>query len=111
MALAQTLDSTSSLDCLDTIFPSDGAVFEAMTAVDRPLEDLHHRSYFRPPLHEVEYRSSNLPTSDVCMIPLAPTQFSMEGNILIGSMNVPINISRSKLAEPPDGLYLKKYFS
>jgi hypothetical protein len=45
----RTLDSTSALDCLDIVFPSDEAIFEAMTAVDRPLEDLHRRSCFHSP--------------------------------------------------------------
>lgn len=111
VAHSWTLDSTSTLDCLDIVFPFDKAIFEAMMAIDRPLEELHHHSYTRPPLHEVESRSPNVSTSDVCTVPLAPTQFSAEGNILIGSMIVPLNIHRSKLAEPSDRLYLKKYFA
>jgi len=70
-----------------------------MTALDRPLEDLHRCSRFRPPLHEVESRSSSL-TSDVCTVLFTPTQLFTEGSILIGSIIVPINIPRSKLVEP-----------
>jgi len=66
VALAWTLDSTSALDFLDTVLPSEEEILEAMMGVDRPWEDLHHRSYFLPPLHEVESRFSNLLTSDVC---------------------------------------------
>lgn len=75
VTLTWTLNSTSSLDHLDTFFPLEKAIFEAMMMVDQPLEDLHHRSYFCPPLHEVESRSSSLPTSDFCTIPLAPTSY------------------------------------
>lgn len=82
---AWTLDSTSTLDCLDTVLPSEEAIFEAMMGVDRPWEDLHHHSYFLPLLHEVKSRFSNLHTSDVCTVsnPLAPTQLFFEGNRLI----------------------------
>lgn len=113
VALVWTLDSTSALDFLDTVLPSDEEIFEAMTVVDRPWDDLHHHSYFRPPLHEVKSMFSNLLTSNVCIVsnPLDPTQLSIGGNISISSRNVPINISRNKLAEPLDGLYLKKYFA
>ena len=30
-------------DCLDTIFPSDEAIIEAMSGVEPPWEELHHR--------------------------------------------------------------------
>jgi len=110
VAHIRTLDSTSVLDYLDIVFPLDEVIFEAMTAVDRPLEDLPHHLYFCPPLREVESRSSSL-ASHVCMVPLAPTHLSTKGSILIGSIIVPNNIPRSKLAEPPDQLYLKMYFS
>ena len=96
-ASAWTLDSTSALDCLDTVLPSEEAILEAMMGVNRPWEDLHHRSYFLPPLHEVESRFSNLLTSDVCTVsnPLAPAQLSVEGNMSVISRTVPINISRN----------------
>ena len=31
-------------DCLDSVFPSDEAIIEAMSGVDPPWKDLHHRS-------------------------------------------------------------------
>jgi len=34
VALSWTLDSTSALDCLDTILPSEEAILEAMMGVD-----------------------------------------------------------------------------
>jgi len=92
---------------------SDEAIFEEMMVIDRPWEYLHHRSYFRLPLHEVESRFSNLLTSDVCTVsnPSATTHLFFEGDMLVISRTIPINISRNKLEEPTDGLYLKKYFS
>ena len=32
-------------DCLDSVFPSDEAIIEAMLGVEPPWEELHHRSY------------------------------------------------------------------
>eukprot|EP00253_Pinus_taeda_P006317 PITA_06317 len=52
VALAWSLDSTSALDCLDSVLPSEEVILEAMMGIDRPWEDLHHRSYFLPPLQE-----------------------------------------------------------
>ena len=45
VAPAWTLRSSSAQDCLDTTLPSEEAILEAMTSVDRPWDDLHHRSY------------------------------------------------------------------
>jgi hypothetical protein len=42
--------SLTNVDLLDLVFPSDEAVIEAMTSLDKPWEDLHHRSYFLPEL-------------------------------------------------------------
>jgi hypothetical protein len=47
-------NSSTSLDFLDIVFPSDEAIIEAMTGPERPWEDLHHRSYFLPELSRVE---------------------------------------------------------
>lgn len=60
VALAWTLDSNSTMDCLDTFLVFEEEILEAMKGVDRPWEDLHHRSYFLLPLQEVESRFSNL---------------------------------------------------
>lgn len=46
VAPAWTLDSTSVVDCLDTIFPSEEAIIEVMTGIERTWDDFHHRSYF-----------------------------------------------------------------
>ncbi len=68
VAPAWSLDSASALDCLDSVLPSEEAILEVMMGIDRPWEDLHHRSYFLPPLQEVESRFSKLYSSDVCWV-------------------------------------------
>ena len=85
VAPAWSLHSTSALDCLDMVLPSEEAILEAMMGIDRPWEDLHHRSYFLPPLQEVESRFSELFTSDVCTVsnPLAPAHIRAKGNMSV----------------------------
>lgn len=71
---AWTLDSTSSMDCLDTILPYEEEILEAMKIIDRPWDDLHHRSYFLSNVHQVELIfSSRSLTGDVHIVlnPLA----------------------------------------
>ena len=46
VAPTQTLSSSSAQDCLDTTLPSEEAILEAMTGVERQWDDLHHQSYF-----------------------------------------------------------------
>ena len=77
------------------VLPSEEAILEVMMGVDRPWEDLHHHSYFLPPLQEVESRFSKLFTSDVCTVSnlLALAHFHAEGNIYVISKMIPINIS------------------
>jgi hypothetical protein len=42
--------SLADTDSLDVVLPSDEAIIEAMTSLERPWDDLHHRSYFLPKL-------------------------------------------------------------
>ena len=42
------VESYHSHDCLNDVFPSDEAILEAMSGVEQPWEELHHRSYFLP---------------------------------------------------------------
>lgn len=95
MAPTWTLDSTSTLDCLDTALLSEEEILEEMMVVDRPWEDLHDHSYLLPLLQEVESRFSELFTSDVCTIsnPLAPAQFHAEDNLSVISKMISIKIS------------------
>ena len=58
--LAQELDpvlepiwaqgSLADTNSLYLVLPSDEAIIELMTSLDRPWDDLHHRSYFLPEL-------------------------------------------------------------
>jgi hypothetical protein len=50
--------SLASTDSLDLVFPSDEAIIEAMTNLDKPWEDLHHRSYFLPELSRIKIGNS-----------------------------------------------------
>lgn len=96
VAPAWSLDSTFTMDYLDSILPSEEAILEAMMGIDQPWDDLHHRSYFLPPLQEVESRFSELCTSDAGMVsnPLAPAHIHAEGNMSVVSKTVPIDISK-----------------
>ena len=38
--------SSHSHECFDGIFPMDEAILEAMSGIELPWGDLHHRSYF-----------------------------------------------------------------
>jgi hypothetical protein len=42
--------SLTNFDSLDLVLPSDEAVIEVMTSLEKPWEDIHHRSYFLPEL-------------------------------------------------------------
>ena len=41
---AWEVQSSHAHDCLDMVFPSDEAIIEAMSGVEPPWEELHHRS-------------------------------------------------------------------
>jgi hypothetical protein len=74
----------TSLDCLDTVFPSDEAIIEEMIGSKRPWEDMHHRSYFLPEISHVEsgefwvYMSRNV---DQSMNPLEKHGVYAKGNM------------------------------
>jgi len=46
--------SLADTDLLDLVFPSYEAIIEAMATLDKPWDDLHHRSYFLPELNRIE---------------------------------------------------------
>jgi hypothetical protein len=46
--------SLAETNSLDLVLPSDEAIIEAMTSLDKPWDDLHHRSYFLPELSRIE---------------------------------------------------------
>ena len=47
---AWAVESSHAHDYLDSVFPSGEAIIEAMSGVEPPWEELHHRSYFLPEL-------------------------------------------------------------
>ena len=105
VALSWTINSTSSMDFLDTVFPYEEAILEVMMSVERPWDDLHHQSYLLLELCEVELSFSSLPsTGDVHTIlnPLAPVHIFCEGNmsnileiILVSISGIPIYVQCS----------------
>ena len=48
------VDSSHSHDYLDDVFPLDEAILKAMSGIEQPWEELHHRSYFLPKLARLE---------------------------------------------------------
>ena len=54
MLLAWVVESSHTHDFLDSVFPLDEAIIEAMLGVEPPWEELHHRSYFLPELNRME---------------------------------------------------------
>ena len=50
---AWAVSSSHSHDFLDDIFPSDEAILEAMSGLEQPWGELHHRSYFLPNLDDI----------------------------------------------------------
>ena len=48
------VESSHMHDFVDSVFLSDEAIIEAMSGVEPPWEELHHRSYFLPDLDRLE---------------------------------------------------------
>jgi hypothetical protein len=90
--------SLADTDSLDLVLPSDEAIIEAMTSLDKPWDDLHHRSYFLPELRRIEAGEFTLTmTGDrSCPInPLATHVVYAEGNMETIAEMIPIDISRT----------------
>jgi hypothetical protein len=88
--------SLATTDSLDLVFPYDEEILEALNCLDRPWDDLHHRSYFLPELGRVEAGEFVLTmTGDrSCPInPLATHAFYVEGNMETIAKRIPIDIS------------------
>jgi hypothetical protein len=94
--LAQgSLDDT---DSLDLVLPSDATVIEAMTSLDKPWDDLHHRSYFLLDLSRIEVREFTLTMIGDRSCPINPLdthEFYAKGNMETIIETIPINISRT----------------
>ena len=73
-------------------------IIEEMTSLDRPWDDLHHRSYFLPELRRIEEAEFTLTMigDRSCPInPLATHAVYVEGNIETIIEMIPIDISRT----------------
>ena len=55
MLPAWAVQSSHVHNFLDSVFPSDEEIIEAMSGVEPPWEELHHRSYFLPELDCLEH--------------------------------------------------------
>jgi hypothetical protein len=91
-------NSLVNTDSLDLVLPSDEAIIEEMTSLDKPWEDLHHRSYFLPELHRIEAGEFTIAmTGDQpCPINLLDTHdIYAEGNMATIAATIPMNISRN----------------
>ena len=98
MLPAWEVESSHVHDCLDDFFPLDEAIIEAMSGVDPPWEELHHRSYFLPELDHMECDEFREILSEKIGRPVVP--FSSPGQMVDGNManlspTIPINISRN----------------
>jgi hypothetical protein len=90
--------SLTDTDSLDLVLPSDEEVIEARTSLDKPWDDIHHKSYFLPELIIIEAEEFTLTmTGDrSCPInPLATHEVYAEGNMETIIETIPINISRT----------------
>jgi hypothetical protein len=88
----------STINLLDLVLPSDEAVIEAMTSLDKPWEDLHYRSYFLPKLSRIkagEFTVTMTGDRSCHTNPLATHKIYAEGNMETISETIPINISQN----------------
>ena len=93
---AWAVESSHSHDFLDDVFPSGEAILEAMSGVEQPWEELHHRSYFLPKLDRMDcddfmaILSKNIGSP---MVPLSSLGMMADGSMDNLSPTIPINIS------------------
>jgi hypothetical protein len=90
--------SLADTDSLDLVLPSDEEVIEAMNSLNKPWNDLHHRSYFLLELSRIKAGEFTLTmTRDrSCPInPLATHEVYAEGNMETIAKTILINISRT----------------
>ena len=95
---AWAVESSHAHDFLDGVFPSDEAIIEAMSGVEPPWEELHHRSYFLPELDHLESEEFKEILSEKTgrpMVRLSSPGQMVDGNMANISPTIPIDISRS----------------
>ena len=88
--------SSHSHDYLDDIFTSYEAILEAMSGLEQPWGELHHRYYFLPKLDDIEcddYKASFSEKIGRPVVPLGSPRKYAEGNMANLSPTIPINIS------------------
>ena len=69
---AWAVESSHAHDFLDSVFPLDEAIIEAMLGVEPPWEELHHRYYFLPKLNHLEHEEFRAFLSDKVGSPVVP---------------------------------------
>jgi hypothetical protein len=90
--------SLANIDSLDLVLPYNESVIEEMTSLDKPWEDIHHRSYFLPELSLIEVGefSVTMTGDQSCPINLLAThEIYAEGNMATIIETIPINISQN----------------
>ena len=81
---------------LDSVFPSNEAIIEAMSGVEPPWEELYHRSYFLPELDHLECEELREILSERIgspVVPLSSPGPMANGNMVNISPTILINIS------------------
>ena len=84
------------LSPLTHMIPSDEAIIEAISGVEPPWEELHHRSYFLSELNSMEHDDFRNILSEMIgshMVPLSSPGQMADGNMVNLSPTIPINIS------------------
>jgi hypothetical protein len=90
--------SLADTDSLDLVFPLDEAIIEAMTSMDKPWDDLHHKSYFLLELRRIEAKEFTWTMTggrSYPINPLATHEVYAEGNMTTITETIPINISKT----------------
>jgi len=91
-------ESLASYDPLDLVFPFDEAILEAMTRLERPLDELHHISYFLPELKRIKVGEfvTTMNRDALCPInPMTMHKIYAEGNMKSIAKTIPIDIYRT----------------
>jgi hypothetical protein len=79
-------------------FPSDEAIIEAMNGSDKPLNDIHHHSYFLRELARIEQDDFQSTLSKIfshVVVPLDTNDIYAEENMASISPTIVIDISRT----------------
>ena len=69
---AWAIESSHVHDCLDSVFPLDESIIEAMSGVEPPWKELHHRSYLLPELDQLEREDFREVLSERIGSPMVP---------------------------------------